>query len=416
MEAKEDESDSSFTSVTSLTLKGPKNIPQQYVLPSFQRSNHSLLNHISTEFPIIDLSMLNHPAHMPKLINEVGAAYKKLGFFQVSIRMHLQHWSRWNKLSTTIFDKEGVTFTNKYSRGNLCPALLSGKNFVINMSCSPNQTHAQVINHGIPSWVIKDAMDSAEEFFRLPSDKKMCFASTDVHAPVRFGTSMNHVIDKVLFWRDFIKHYANPISEWIHLWPSDPPSYREKMGSYAKAVNTLQKQLMEVIMESLGLNADYLHDDIEEGSQVMAVNCYPACPEPDLALGMPPHTDYGTLTILNQSQQGLQIMDQDKKWHVVPFVQGALIVQLGDQFEVLSNGRYKSIRHRAILDTHKQRLSIASIHSMPMEKKVGPAPELIDEQHPIAYKEGSFSGFLDHISVKSVSEDTYLDALKIHEA
>lgn len=189
------------------------------------------------------------------------------------------------------------------------------------------------------------------------------------------------------------------------------------MGSYAKAVNTLQKQLMEVIMESLGLNADYLHDDIEEGSQVMAVNCYPACPEPDLALGMPPHTDYGTLTILNQSQQGLQIMDQDKKWRAVPFVHGALIVQLGDQFEVLSNGRYKSIRHRAILDTHKQRLSIASIHSMPMEKKVGPAPELIDEQHPIAYKEGSFSGFLDHISVKSVSEeDTYLDMLKIHEA
>ncbi|XP_042758239.1 flavanone 3-dioxygenase 3 isoform X2 [Lactuca sativa] len=326
-----------------------------------------------------------------------------------------------NKLSTTIFDKEGVTFTSFAHRQIFKRKSLSNpfewENLCHQHELHSNQMHAQVINHGIPSWVMKDAIDSAEELFRLPTDKKMCFASADVHAPVRYGTSMNHVIDKVLFWRDFIKHYANPISEWIHLWPSDPPSYREKMGSYAKAANTLQKQLMEVIMESLGLNADYLHDDIEEGSQVMDVNCYPACPEPDLALGMPPHTDYGTLTILNQSQQGLQIMDQDKKWHAVPFVQGALIVRLGDQFEVLSNGRYKSIRHRAILDTHKQRLSIASIHSMPMEKKVGPAPELIDEQHPIAYKEGSFSGFLDHISVKSVSEeDTYLDTLKIHEA
>lgn len=97
MEAKGDVSDSSFTSVTSLTLKCPKKIPQQYVLPSFQRSNHSLLDHISTEFPIIDLSMLNHPAHMPKLVNEVGAACKKLGFFQVSVRLHLQHWSRWKQ-------------------------------------------------------------------------------------------------------------------------------------------------------------------------------------------------------------------------------------------------------------------------------------------------------------------------------
>ncbi|KAI3711223.1 hypothetical protein L2E82_41150 [Cichorium intybus] len=72
--------------------------------------------------------MLNHPDHMPKLINEVGAACKKLGFFQV-------------------------------------------------------------INHGIPCWVIKDALDSPEEFFNLPSDKKMCFASTDVREPVRYGTS-----------------------------------------------------------------------------------------------------------------------------------------------------------------------------------------------------------------------------------
>ncbi|GKD56945.1 flavanone 3-dioxygenase 3-like protein, partial [Tanacetum coccineum] len=91
------------------------------------------------------------------------------------------------------------------------------------------------------------------------------------------------------------------------------------MGSYADAMHTLQKLLMEVILESLGLNANYLHEDIEEGSQVLAVNCYPSCPEPDFALGMPPHTDYGTLTILNQSHQGLEIMDHDKKCHSVPF-------------------------------------------------------------------------------------------------
>lgn len=168
--------------------------------------------------------------------------------------------------------------------------------------------YLKVINHGIPTSVMKDALDSAEEFFNLPSEKKMCFASTDVHE----------------------------------------------------------------------------HDDIEEGSQVMAVNCYPACPEPDLALGLPPHTDYGMLTVLSQSHQGLEIMDQDKKWHSVPFVHGALIVQLGDQFEVMSNGRYKSIPHRAVLDLKMKRLSIASLHSMKIEKKVGPAPELVDEKHPIA--------------------------------
>jgi len=271
----------------------------------------------------------------------------------------------------------------------------------------------KVINHGIPTTVMKDALDSAEEFFDLPSDEKMCFASVDVHKPVRYGTSINHEMDKVFYWRDFIKHYANPISQWIHLWPSNPTTYKDKMGHYAKAVNVLQKKLVEMVLESLGLNANYLNDDIKDGSQVMAVNCYPSCPEPDLALGMPPHTDYGTLTILNQSHQGLEIMDHDQKWHPVPVIKGALIVQLGDQFEVISNGRYKSILHRAILNVTRKRFSISSLHSMQPNIKVGPAPELVDEQHPAAYKEGSFGGFLDHISIKSLTEDKYIDMLKI---
>ncbi|KAK9076511.1 hypothetical protein SSX86_004845 [Deinandra increscens subsp. villosa] len=351
MEAK---GDTSFTSVMAITETCQQNIPQQYVLPRSQRPNTTLVDQISTSLPVIDLSMLDHPAHRSQLILQVHTACNQLGFFQV-------------------------------------------------------------INHGISTMVMKGALDSAEEFFDLPSDEKMCFASADVHKPVRYGTSMNHELDQVFYWRDFIKHYANPISEWIDLWPSSPPTYKEKMGNYGMLMNLLQKKLIEVVLESLGLNANYLQDDIKEGSQVMAVNCYPSCPEPDLALGMPPHTDYGTLTILNQSHQGLEIMDHEKKWHPVPFIEGALIVQLGDQFEVISNGRYKSIPHRAVVNVQKKRFSIASLHSMRLEKKVGPAPELVDEQNPVAYKEGSFGEFLDYISVKSPTEGKYMDILKIHE-
>ncbi|KAD5316929.1 hypothetical protein R6Q59_032156 [Mikania micrantha] len=354
MEAEREISDSSFTSVMELTKNCQQNIPEHYVLPPFQRPNPSLNDHIYPILPVIDLSMMDDPAHRSQLIDKFQFACNQLGSFQV-------------------------------------------------------------INHGIPASVMQDALDSAEEFFDLPSDEKMCFASADVHKPVRYGTSMNHGMDKVLYWRDFIKLYANPISDWIHLWPSNPPTYREKMGSYAKAVNVLHEKLIELVLESLGLDANYLHNDIKEGSQVMAVNCYPYCPEPALALGMPSHTDYGTLTILNQSQQGLEIMDHDKKWHPVPFIQDALIVQLGDQFEVISNGRYKSIAHRAILNMKKKRFSIASLHSMQLEKMVGPAPELVDEQHPVAYKEGSFGGFLAYISAKSLTEGKYIDTLKIHE-
>lgn len=186
------------------------------------------------------------------------------------------------------------------------------------------------------------------------------------------------------------------------------------MGNYTKAVQKLQEQLMEVIFESLGLSSNYLHEDIAEGSQVIAVNCYPACPEPDLALGLPPHTDYSLLSIILQNHQGLQVMDQDEKWHSVPVTEGALIAMVGDHMEVLSNGRYKGVVHRATVNSEKKRLSIASLHSLALGKKVRPAQALVDEQHILSYKEGGFSDFLDFISGEDIVQVKYIDKLKIN--
>ncbi|XP_021598794.1 flavanone 3-dioxygenase 3 [Manihot esculenta] len=338
-----------FTSAMSLTKSGASNVPDSYILPSSARPNATLT--LSTTLPIVNLSMLHHPSLRSRVVNEIRSACKEIGFFQV-------------------------------------------------------------INHGIPLHVMKNALDAVMGFFDLPLEEKMLLMSANVHAPVRYGTSLNHSRDKVHFWRDFIKHYSHPISEWIHLWPANPPSYREKMAKYATAVQNLQKQLMRVVLESLGLNPNYLQNEIEEGSQVMTMNCYPACPEPQLTLGMPPHSDYGSLTILLQSCTGLQIMDQNKNWIPVPVIEGALLVQLGDQVEVMSNGQYKSVVHQATVSPQRKRFSIASLHSLAINKKVGPAPELVDEKHPTSYKEFSFSDFLDYISNNDILDGRFIDTLK----
>ncbi|KAG5627047.1 hypothetical protein H5410_012265 [Solanum commersonii] len=301
-------------------------VPKRYILPPSLRPNGAEYN---TCLPIVDLSYLQHPLLRPQIIQEVHLACKKFGFFQV-------------------------------------------------------------VNHGIPISVMKDTIDAASEFFNLPTEEKRNLLSSNVHDPVRYGTSLNHVKDKVYFWRDFLKHYANPTSTWLDFWPSNPTGYKKKMGNYTVAAQKLQEELMEVIFESLGLNSNYLHEDIAEGSQVMAVNCYPACPEPDLTLGLPPHTDY------------------------VAFSSTHLIVQLGDQMEVLSNGRYKSVLHRATVNSEKKHISIASLHSLALGKKVRAASELVNEQHILSYKEGSFSDIPDFISGEDIVEAKYIDKLKIN--
>ncbi|KAK8554415.1 hypothetical protein V6N13_093410 [Hibiscus sabdariffa] len=103
---------------------------------------------------------------------------------------------------------------------------------------------------------------------------------------------------------------------------------------------------------------------------------------------------------------------QEQELALCSIVEGAFIVQLGDQIQVMSNGKYKSVVHQVTLSAEKKRLSIASLHSLPLNKKIGPAPELVDEQHPASYKEFSFRDFLDYISSNNNADGRFIDSIK----
>lgn len=99
---------------------------------------------------------------------------------------------------------------------------------------------------------------------------------------------------------------------------------------------------MEAILESLGLWSAEMNiteendilEEFEDGSQIIVTNCYPPCPEPELTLGMPPHSDYGFLTLLLQDEvKGLQIQFEEK-WLTVEPIPNAFVVNIGDHLEV----------------------------------------------------------------------------------
>ncbi|KAI9072162.1 hypothetical protein K1719_045876 [Acacia pycnantha] len=272
----------------------------------------------------------------------------------------------------------------------------------------------QVINHGISEFVIEDAIDTAMKFFELPEEEKMCLASDDIYKPVRYGTNIrdDDVKQESCLQRSFLKLYSHPISNWIHLWPSNPPNYREKLGQYVKAVQELQKTLIDLVLESLGIEPNSLQKQIEEGMNIVFVNSYPFCSEPNLASGLAPHTDHGLVTILLQSYPGLQIKNGDDIWVKVPFLEGAVFVLLGDQMEVLSNGIYKSVIHQAV-SSDKNRVSIVSNNSFALEEKVRPAPFLINEERASLYEECSVKDFFDFLSSSDHKQKTrFIDTLK----
>ncbi|XP_050387487.1 flavanone 3-dioxygenase 3 [Argentina anserina] len=272
----------------------------------------------------------------------------------------------------------------------------------------------QVINHGIHQSVLDGALAVASEFFELPGSEKAKLMCNDVHKPVRYGTSFKDGVDNIQFWRVFLKHYAHPLENWIDAWPNNPPSYRETMGEYCREVMKLSLEITSVITESLGIGPAYLTKKMENGMQVITVIGYPPCPRPEMALGLPPHSDYSCFTIVLQSFHGLEVMDvEDGKWKLIPQLETALQVHMGDHFEVLSNGFYKSVVHRATLNSERTRISIASLHSLGIDEKMKPADELVSEEQPCKYRVSSFRDFLNFLERNDIAEgNSFLNSLK----
>ncbi|XP_008442759.2 probable 2-oxoglutarate-dependent dioxygenase SLC1 [Cucumis melo] len=277
----------------------------------------------------------------------------------------------------------------------------------------------QVINHGISNDAITNMREVCSKFFELPYEERAKYMSSDMHATVRYGTSFNQNKDNVYCWRDFLKLTCNPnLHQLLSSWPSSPSGFKDSASTYVEETRGLFLSLVEAIVESLGKEIDEneeksLLKEFEKGSQLMVVNCYPKCPEPELTLGMPPHSDYGFLTLLLQDQvEGLQI-HYKQKWVTVQPLPNSFVVNIGDHLEIFSNGKYKSVLHRVVVNAKKTRISVATLHSLPFDSIIKPWPKLVNEENPRLYRDTDFGTFLDYISSFEPKRKNFLESRKI---
>ncbi|KAG8052264.1 hypothetical protein GUJ93_ZPchr0001g30661 [Zizania palustris] len=253
----------------------------------------------------------------------------------------------------------------------------------------------QLINHGVPGEVISDTRRDVTEFFRLPLEAKEEYSQL-ADGLQGYGHSFVFSEEQKLDWGDLLYLQLRPNeSRDMRFWPEQPTSFRNSIERFSSETAKVARCLLKFLAIDMGVDPESLLEKFRGEPQSMRANYYPPCRQAGKVLGLSPHCDATGLTLVLQvnNVQGLQIR-KEGQWLAVDALDGALVVNVGDILEVLSNGRYRSIEHRAVVNPEKERISAAVFHMACRNAMVGPLPELVKDDGKAVYTSMVFEDFM----------------------
>lgn len=106
------------------------------------------------------------------------------------------------------------------------------------------------------------------------------------------------------------------------------------MEQFARTASDLAQKLAEILAEKIGHNSTFFKENCLPSTCYLRLNRYPPCPIPPEVFGLMPHTDSDFLTILHQDEIGGLQLVKNGKWIAVKPNQEALIINIGDLFQV----------------------------------------------------------------------------------
>lgn len=253
-----------------------------------------------------------------------------------------------------------------------------------------------VRDHGIPADLIARAEEMSKRFFALPDDVKRAYkieGGGGARGYTPFGTEKAKdakVHDLKEFWhvgRDLPA--GDPLAEYMapNIWPSEVPGFRETFEELYAAFDKAGDTILRAIALHLGLAEDFFVATVEDGNSVMRLLHYPPLDsaEAEGAIRAAAHGDINTITLLLGAEEaGLELLTRQGDWLAIDPPEGALVVNIGDMLDRLTNGKLRSTTHRVVNpkgeSAHRARYSMPFFLHFRPDYVIETLPDCVDSE------------------------------------
>ena len=250
---------------------------------------------------------------------------------------------------------------------------------------------AGITGHGIPTSVIENALNVAQQFFSQPElTKAKYLGSSDGfnRGYIPFGTERakdSPFVDLKEFF-----HVGKPHLE-ENIWPGEVSDFQHHMEAIYASLEDLAKRLLMVIALYLELDKDYFEDKLDQGETLLRAIHYPPIDDPKAPnVRAAAHEDINLITLLVGSEQaGLEVLSRQGTWVPIGLIEGTIVCNVGDMLQRLTNNRLPSTTHRVV--NPQGDLARSSRYSIPFfvhpspDMKLDCLPQCVNSKRPCAY-------------------------------
>ncbi|KAL3627331.1 hypothetical protein CASFOL_028694 [Castilleja foliolosa] len=271
-----------------------------------------------------------------------------------------------------------------------------------------------VINHGVSKVIVDEIKRVAHEFFSLPVEEKMKLYSDDPSKTMRLSTSFNVKKETVHNWRDYLRLHCHPSEKYAPEWPSNPVSFKGMLSVVtAPKFDNSGSDFKKLYPRAFWIRQRQPKKDIRRARPTHGH---------ELLSGMPSTGSYVRITGPHGSQcphyspsglqvAGLQVLNNGK-WLAVKPQPDAFVINIGDQIQALSNGKYKSVWHRAVVNTDKAWLSIASFLCLSDEADISAPKGLISGKDEARYRNYTYAEYYKKFWSRNLDQEHCLELFK----